>query len=322
MDGIDILRQGAGLRRRPELYTLRLTGPDRVRYLNGMVTNDVAALAPGQAQRAVKANNKGKVEGTLRIRATEDAFLIDVLEVVANRVAGALIGLLVMDDAELSDATDDRVVLALDGPRAAEVLGAAGYGVGDLAHLAAATTGTVTIVRDDRLGVPGFELHVPTAEADAVEQSLLGAGAQAVDAAAVEVLRVEAGVPEDGVDVDDDTIPLEARLDEALSFTKGCYVGQETIARAHNLGGVKHRLVGFEIDGAKPPAGAEVFADGVDKAAGEITSVVRSPNVGGLIALGYVRVAHEAPGTALRITWEGGEATAKVSNLPFVAPAG
>jgi folate-binding protein YgfZ len=317
---ITTLRSGAGARLRPELFTLRLTGPDRVRYLNGMVSNDVASLAPGQALYAVKANNKGKVEGLLRVRATEGAFLLDVLEVAANAVAGAMVKLLVMDDATLSDATDERQVVEVHGPRAQEILQAAGYPAADLAPLTQVVAGAVTVLRDDAYGLPGFELHVPAGKGEAVLQRLAAAGAVPVGAAALDVLRVEAGVPVDGRELDDDTIPQEARLERALSFTKGCYVGQETIARAHNLGGVKHHLVGFRIDGdTLPPAGAQVEVDAADKAAGTLTSVVRSPTLRSIIALGYLRTAHEREGAPVRITWGEGEgASAVVCRLPFV----
>lgn len=315
------IRSGAGARLRPELFTLRLTGPDRVRYLNGMVSNDVAKLTPGQALYAVKANNKGKVEGVLRVRATDEAFFLDVLEVVANAVAGALVKLLIMDDAQLADATDERQVVAVHGPNAQAVLQAAGYpAAAGLVALQQVEAGGVTVLRDDAYGLPGFELHVPAGQGDAVLAALSAAGADPVSAEAVDVVRVEAGVPVDGADIDDDTIPLEARLDHTLSFTKGCYVGQETIARAHNLGGVKHHLVGFAVEGdVRPPAGARVEVEDADKAAGELTSVVRSPTLGEVIALGYIRVAHEAEGTPVRIAWgEGESAPAVVRKLPFV----
>lgn len=314
------IRSGAGARLRPELFTLRLTGPDRVRYLNGMVSNDVATLTPGQALYAVKANNKGKVEGVLRVRATDEAFYLDVLEVVANAVAGSLVKLLIMDDAQLADATDERQVVAVHGPNAQAVLRDAGYPAAGLEALQQVDADGVTVLRDDAYGLPGFELHVPAGQGDAVLAKLAAAGAEAVSAEAVDVVRVEAGVPVDGVDLDDDTIPLEARLEHTLSFTKGCYVGQETIARAHNLGGVKHHLVGFGIEGdGVPPAGARVEVEDADKAAGELTSVVRSPTLGEVIALGYIRVAHEAEGTPVRIAWgEGESAPAVVRKLPFV----
>lgn len=321
-EDVSIIRTRAGARLAPELFTLRLTGPDRVRYLDGMVSNHVAKLQPGQAQRAVKANPKGKVEGVLRVRATEDTLYLDVLEAVASRVAGALVKLLIMDDATLTDATPDRDAVQVLGPAAPAALQEVGLEVGDLGALEQRAYGDRVVVRDDRLGVPGFDVFVPAGQGQGLLQSLEGAGVKAVSAEAVDVLRVEAGVPVDGVDLDDDTIPLEANLDEALDFTKGCYVGQETIARAHNLGGVKHRLVGLEIDGAElPPAGAVLRAEGADKDAGELTSIVRSPTLDRVIALGYVRVAHEAPGTPLSVTWDGGEARATVRALPFVPAA-
>jgi len=317
---VHTLRNGAGLFGAEDLLTLRLAGPDRVRFANGMLTNDVSLLTPGQAQRAVKADHKGKVQGVLRVRAEQEELLLDVLEPVASAVAGALMKLLIMDEATLSDASPERTVLCLHGPKAGQVLLAAGYDHEGLGHLSHRAVKAARLVRDDRYGLPGYELHVPPDEAEAVQAALQEAGARVVDAEAVRTLRIEAGVPIDGPDIDDDTIPLEARLDEALSFTKGCYVGQETIARAKNLGGVKHILVGLVVDGDQvPEAGAPLFAEGVEKQAGEVTSAVTSPTLGKTICLGYLRVAHQAVGTVVDIRSAEGSQTATVHALPFLA---
>ena len=317
---VKTLREGAGARLAPELLTLRVRGPDRVRYLDGMLSNHVAKLAPGEVMRAVKATPKGKVEGVLRVRATEDTIFLDLLEVVAERVAGAMVKLLIMDDATLEDATPGRDVVQVFGPKAVEALAAIGVDVAASSTMTSKVIGDRTVVRDDRFGVPGFDVFVPVGEGARLLESLTRSGVVGIDDATLDVLRIEAGVPLDGQDIDDDTIPLEAGLDEALCFTKGCYVGQETIARAHNLGGVKHRLVGLEVlgDGA-PPVGAVLVAEGADKDAGEITSVAYSPTLDRILALGYVRVAHEAPGTPLVVRWDGGEVAAEVRALPFVS---
>ncbi|MEM7677361.1 MAG: glycine cleavage T C-terminal barrel domain-containing protein, partial [Myxococcota bacterium] len=120
----------------------------------------------------------------------------------------------------------------------------------------------------------------------------------------------------DGVDIDVDTIPMEARLEPAIDFTKGCFVGQEVIARAHNLGGVKHKLVGLQFEGGVPVIGAKLTAETDGKATGEVTSAVMSPTLERAIGLGYVRVAHETVGTALRV--EDSPVRAQVAGLPFV----
>lgn len=311
---VSAIRTGAGAVPRPDLFTIRVSGPDRVRYLNGMLTNDVSKIGPGQGLWAVKASNKGRVEGVIRVRAVQDALLLDVLEPSANRVASELLKLIIMDDATLSDDSEARDVVAIYGPQAAEVLAAAGWtGASELADLAFVQKEGAILLRDGWLGVDGYELHVAPGGAEAALEALAAAGATRVSPEAVNVVRVENGVPQDGRDIDEDTIPLEARLDHALNFEKGCYIGQEVIARAHNLGGVKHILVSLEVKGdAVPPEQAELFAEGVDKAAGEITSVVQSPTLGKAVALGYVRVAHQAPGTTLQAHWPEGKSGVEV----------
>ena len=135
------------------------------------------------------------------------------------------------------------------------------------------------------------------------------------------------GWPRDGVDIDVDTIPMEARLEPAIDFKKGCYVGQEVIARAHNLGGVKHILVGLSFEGdTPPPAGATLVSADESKNTGEVTSAVASPTLGRAIGLGYVRVAHQAPGTSLVVHAPGDSGApigrAEVASLPLVKQDG
>ncbi len=311
------LRASAGAKVLPEVRTLELSGPDRLRYLNGMVSNDVSLLQPGQGQLAVKPNNKGRVEGVLRIRATEASFLLDVLEPAFGAVSTNLEKFIIMDDCTLQDRSSQRQVIGLWGPKAAEVLTQLGAAPLPGAYGSFRQHDDAQIIFDDRMGIDGFELHVP--DADPWMQKLSDAGAASISEEALEVLRVEAGVPVDGQDIDDDTIPMEARLEAALNFKKGCYVGQEVIARATNLGGVKHILVGLQITGDEKPAVGSAIHLADDKVTGELTSVVFSPTLGKLIGLGYVRKADEAPGTKLKVVSGDVSAEAVISGLPFVA---
>lgn len=307
------LRSGAGMLRRPDLLTVRVTGEDRVRFLNGMLSCDVAAIPAGFARRAVKANAKGRVEGVLRVRLREEEVLLDLLEASAGRVAGELVKYVVMDDVELADASGDREVLALVGPGARAALAAAGYAAPetDLSFV----DGPPVVVRDAELGVDGYELH---GDASELENALSAAGVVEVSSEALDVVRVEAGVPRDGVDIDVDTMPAEARLDAVIDLTKGCYIGQEVIARAHHRGGVKHHLVGVHIDGGDaPPAGAELWPS-AERARGELTSVVYSPTLSRLVGLGYVHVDHETPGTEVELRSGESRWTAKIAGLPHV----
>lgn len=302
-DAARAFREGAAVLPRPELRTLRLVGPDRERYLNGQISSDLSLLRPGQGQRAVKPSAKGRVEGLLRVRAYADRYELDLDQAVLERVAGNLERFIIMDDCQLQVMAADRGVLGVYGPKATEVLAAIGWGAAEgLENLAFLEKGAWTLIRDGLYGVDGFELYGPKDELEDRLTRLVGAGAQRVTPEDFEIFRVEAGVPKDGVDVDDEIIPLEAGLAGWLSLEKGCYVGQEVIARATNFGGVKHRLVHLLIAGDQVPAPrSPLFAPGADKATGEVRSAVRSAVSGKPLALGYVRIIHEAPGTVLEL---------------------
>ncbi len=311
-EDVAAIRSRAGVARRTDVRTLRLSGPDRVRFLNGMVTNDVASLSNGEGLLAVKTNNRGRVEGQLRVRATDDAFLIDLREFSADRVLKVLDMFIIMDDCAVEDVS--REVVTVLGPEAAAVVATAGYAEPAAAH--GFVDGDVTVIADRTLGVSGFELHCTDAEA--VLDALATAGAHRCDEAALDVVRIEAGVPIDGPDVDDDTIPMEARLEHAISTEKGCYVGQEVIARAMIQGQVAYHLVGLRFDGEGLPAeGAELHLAGGDKSFGEVCSVVHSPTVGAVIGLGYIHRKHEASGTAVEAKHDGAAWTATIVDLPF-----
>lgn len=314
------IREGAAVVGRPEILTIRATGRDRVRFLNGMLSNDVAKLGAGEGQWAVKTSNKGRVEGVMRVRAAADAILLDIREVVAERVATELMKFLVMDDVSLADVTPERDVVAVYGPKARATLEGAGYsGLAGLGDLHCEDLGRVAIVRDRWLGVDGFELFVPAGTGDDTKAALGVAGARPVGPDAVEVVRVEAGVPLDGADLDADRLVLEARLERAIDFDKGCYIGQEVITRAHTRGGVKHRLVGLDlVDASRADRGSELWSPDANKPTGRITTAVESPTLGRRIGLGYVRIAHEGPGTRLAVRTEGSEGEVRVCALPFV----
>jgi folate-binding protein YgfZ len=316
-------RRLAGARLAPEVRTLEVTGPDRERYLNGMLSSDLTVLEPGMGQLAIKPSAQGRVEGVVRVRAVFGAHRLDVDEAVAALVAAQLERFIIMDDCAVADVSASREVVEVLGPEARAVVRRAGLAdVPDaLPDLWSVRAEGATAIRDDRLGLSGVELHVPPGEGAGALARLLAVGASPLGDEAREVLRVEAGVPRAGRELDDDTLPMEARLERALDFKKGCYVGQEVIARATNLGGIKHILVGLELEG-EPDAllGAALWPEGGDKASGELTSAVRSPTLGGrTIGLGFVRKVHEAPGTLLEARTADGRSTrARVAALPFV----
>lgn len=295
--------EGAAALLRPERRTLRLVGPDRARYLNGQISADLSQLQPGQGVRALKPSPRGRVEGMMRVRAYADRYELDLDQPVFERVATGLERFIIMDDCQLREVSADRAVVAVYGPRAAEVLAGVGFADAEgLANLAFFEKAGWTVIRDGLYGVDGFELYGPPGEGPDRLARLVNAGATAVQAEAFEVFRVEAGVPKDGVDVDEEIIPMEAGLDAWVSLEKGCYVGQEVIARATNFGGVKHRLVHLYFQGHTVPAPkTPLYAPGADKATGEVRSAVDSPRLGHGVGLGYVRIIHEPDGTILEL---------------------
>lgn len=329
------VRATAGLFRLGREGLIEVTGADRVGWLNGMVSNDVAALGPGHASgdcHALLLTHRGAIIADLHVVWRADRFW---LLVARDAVAGTLTALekfIVADDVTLTDASDAHAQWTLEGPAAAQILAALAVDATLEPGADAAIAGQpVTLVPMGLSGEWARRLIAPAAGADAVERAVLEAGAAFSlalgDDEALEVLRVEAGSPRQGFELHDDVLPAEARLDAAISTTKGCYVGQEIVARLRSRGHVNHLLVGLRFDSAAdatpavpaapagpPAAGTELRAG--DKRTGELTSVASSPRVGG-IALGYVRREHSDPGTEL----DAGGQRAVVAALPFVAPS-
>ncbi len=271
---------------------LRVTGPDRVSFVQGMVTNDVEKLPVGASLYAAMLTAKGAMVGDARVLKREDELLLDTGPGRGAGVLGFLNTFLISEEAELS-AADDLAVVGLVGPQAE-----AWAAKVDVAH--------------GRFGsfLGGVDLVVPRAALASVE-ALLGE-LPVLEAGTVEVLRVERGVPVFGVDMTESTIPLEANLEHAINYTKGCYIGQEVIARATYRGQMNKKLVGLELGSLTPAVKTELQRAG--KKVGWVTSVVFSPKRGQQVALGYVHRDHLAAGTVLDVAG-GGSAT--VSSLPF-----
>jgi folate-binding protein YgfZ len=203
----------------------------------------------------------------------------------------------------------------------AEAFGASSAALGTLpayGHIAVEVDGaTILVVRTPEVGVDAFDCIVPTASHDVLRARLLAAGARAGGLQAWEIARIETGRPEWGLDIDESTIAQEANLDDmhAISYTKGCYTGQETVARVHFRGHVNRYLRGVMLETEDPAPSRAVLADETGKVVGEVRSGAHSPRIGA-IALAMVRREIE-PGTSLKATWDGGEREARVVRLPF-----
>jgi folate-binding protein YgfZ len=304
-------RAGAGPLDLSHRGRLAVVGPDRESWLQGMVTADVKKLAVGAGCAAAVVTVKGKLLAALRVFKRADELWIDL---ETERVAPVLHHLrryIVMEECELVDRSAETAMLGLHGPSAQALLGASPLAEYQQAEL---TVGgqKVLAIGSAELGLPGFDLWLAPA-ACAPVWTALASRATPLGYDAAEILRTEAGRPRFGAELDEDTLPLEAGLERAIAYDKGCYVGQEVIARVTYRGHVNRKLAGLWISGAEPAApGTALTHDG--KPAGEIRSSLVSQRLHSPIALGYVRRENLAPGTALALP-DG--RTATVTALPF-----
>ena len=340
----DALRHRAALIDRRETRPrglLMLTGNDRRTYLQGLLTNDIAALTPGSGCYAALLTPQGRMITDMRVLELGDSLMLDLPGHVAAGVRDRLEQFVITEDVAVADVTTALAPLGVYGPQSAIVVAAAFSRSHDanepapdaplLASMAPFANGKwsfagvpIVVARNDDYGVSGLDLYVPADIAPRFIAALQTAGAAAVGKDALEVLRIEAGVPEFGVDMDEETIPLEAGIEgRAISLTKGCYVGQEIIIRVlhRGHGRVARRLVGFSLGpGAAVPArGAVVRSE--DRQIGTITSAVMSPALGRPVALGYVHRDSAEPGTRVRIVDGDAMLPATVAALPLNPPA-
>jgi folate-binding protein YgfZ len=305
------ITEGVGLIDRSERGKLALTGTDAKEFLAGQVTNDIVGLQPGTGCYAALLTPKGKMLGDLRVLDAGDELLVDLeraaLQDVFDVTRRATIGFRV----ELHKRTLQRGLLSLVGPRARELAGATDLRAEEHAHASATIAGREVRVIATDLGVDVLCLAEDT---ETVREAFLEAGAEHVSEEAVEILRVERGRPRWGAELDQTIIPQEAGLnDRAVSFTKGCYVGQETVARLHWRGKPNRHLRGLVLS-APVPAGTPLWLG--DREVGKLGSVAESP-AHGTIGLAVVR-REASVGDVLRVG--DGDVTATVGDVPFGLP--
>ncbi|NRA08398.1 MAG: aminomethyl transferase family protein [Myxococcales bacterium] len=309
----------------PERGLLAVEGGDRLRWLDGMISADVSALAPGPRRSGAYAlflTPKGRIVADLHVLQLGDSLWLDLAAEAATAVLERLEGYVVADDVTLRDLSTDWGRLCVEGPSAVDVLARAGAEA--VVELAPGAWSRVRVGETELLlaaygwsGEPGFQLFAARGAVAALRQTLRQVGARyglvEGDLAALEILRVEAGIPKLGAELDEQVLPAEAGLTEvAICFDKGCYVGQEIVARLDARGRVQHRLVGLRFESIAE-AGQSLRAQ--EREVGEVTSACLSPHVGP-IGLGYVRRDFAEPGTLL----EAEVGPVRVSALPFVAP--
>ena len=325
----DAARHRAAFLDRSHRGRLVVSGADRASYLQGLLTNDLVALRAGQGCYTAYLTAQGRMIADLYAYELGDVLLLTMSGAVKDGVMAKLDQFIFSEDVQLGDVTATFAQVAVVGPEAADVVAAIVSGVTLDAlrtmpeHGNARATwegGAAIVTRVADAGEPGFDLFVERAQADALRAALAAAGAVALDAATAEAIRIEAGVPLFGPDMDEETIPLEAGIEaRAISFTKGCYVGQEVIIRVlhRGHGRVARKLVGLVLDGDGPPAAGAAIRSG-EREIGQVTSGTASPALRRPIALGYVQRDFLEPGTVVTV----GEQNATVAALPFVTAPG
>lgn len=298
---------------------LAVAGKDRAAFLQGLLTNDIVALEPGSGCYAAWLTPQGRMLTDMHVLASASMALLDVPDFAAAATLGRLDQFLFSEEVTLNSLHGSLESLWIHGARAPAVLqrvieGAAGLGDWqayrhqpfEFQHQ------PVVVARIDQLGVAGFSVYLPPDRTAALQAALVEAGAVVADRDAIEGARIAARYPLFGIDMTEDTIPLEAGIEaRAISTSKGCYVGQEVIIRVMHRGHgrVARKLVGLTIAGPAPKAGAKLFAG--EREVGRITSAAVSPNMG-TIALGYVHRDFLSPGTELTLPSADGPVAARL----------
>ncbi|MBO0725017.1 MAG: aminomethyltransferase family protein [Blastocatellia bacterium] len=323
----DAIRGGVAVLDFSSAGKLQLSGKNSVQFLNGLISNDVKSLKPGEGVLAAFPTVQGKLLALCRVYNLGEYLLLELDAINREKIFKNLSRFVPAGEFFVTDAGDQFALLSLQGPRALELIEAlTGQPVDDRPYqigewqIAGAR---VFIASHSRCGETGFDLFIPVEFSQKVLETILERGvifgARRAGAAAFEIARIEAGVPREGVDAGEDYIILESELESAVSYTKGCYLGQEIIARIHWRGEPAKRLRGLLIDADQAPQpGAELFDDD-GKKVGEITSVARSFALDRFIALGYAHRYHLTPGTEFALKQGGVEiGRAELAELPFI----
>jgi folate-binding protein YgfZ len=315
------LRDGCGVHDLGFRARISVKGGDRVRWMNGMVTNNIRDLAAGHGVYAFLLNAQGRILGDMHVYNAGEALEVETDRAQLDKILATFDHFIIMDDVEISSIGENWTALGVTGPKSREILLAAGIEFPELQPLEMATAkcncdcGCVecTIIRSD-LTEGSYELWIAPKDVYQTWQGLVAAGAKAVGSRAWEMLRISLGVPLYGVDIRERDLPQETEQARALNFNKGCYVGQEIVERIRSRGNVHRKFTGFlSLGVAKVAAGDKIVV--AEKEVGEITSAAILPASPGeqTVALGYIRREVGAPGQEVAIA--GVKAT--VTQLPL-----
>jgi folate-binding protein YgfZ len=305
---------------------LQFTGPDRLSFLQGMLSNDLRSLKPFEGQYATLLTQQGKVIADVRVLCALNSFYLDFWDNLKSKILDHLNRYLVADEVEITDRSEEYAMLSIQGPKAEALLrklaGPSELPTRPKQHaMVTIEEAAVCVVRDSDAAESGFDLIIPRPHLLTIAKSLTEMGkpfgAAWVGEQAHNVLRIEAGVPRYGIDFSEDNLLLEVGIDHAVSFTKGCYLGQEVVERIRSRGHVNKKLVGLLVAATEPLTAGDLILAG-DKEIGQVTSSTRSPALKTTIALGYVHKDFWHAGATVHIKHDTTLLAATVADLPFV----
>jgi len=297
--GYEALRQGAAVLDLSARARIVARGRDRARLLHNLTTNEVKKMLPGEAAYAFLLTPQGRIQADLNLLCFTDHFLLDTEPDLREKVPALIRKYIIADQVELEDVTAAISSIGVEGPGSGKVLESLGAAL-PLAAFAHTQWGDTTVASITLSGQPGYRLFVPAARHGELLRMLGEAGGIPVSAEDARTVRIENGRPRYGEDILETSLPQETQQMHAVSFTKGCYLGQEIVERIRARGHVNRTLVRLEIEASEAPAaGTKVLAGGTE--CGEVTSAVHSGNAGKVVALAYVRVPHNESGTVLTV---------------------
>jgi folate-binding protein YgfZ len=305
---------------------ISLTGGDRVRWMNGMITNNIRDLATGHGVYAFLLNPQGRILGDMHVYNRGESLLVETDRSQVETIIATFDHFIIMDDVELANISDMQTALGISGPRSRALLNTVGISVPEMKPLQVITPQCAcdcdcvecTVIRGEDAPQESYEIWLDSKDVYKTWQALISAGATPVGSEALEMQRISAGIPLYGVDIRERDLPQETEQIRALNFNKGCYVGQEIVERIRSRGNVHRKFTGFLIEGAAEiPAGAKIMA--AEKEVGEVTSVavVRTGPAKQTVALGYIRREVGVPGRQVTI----GTSSATVIQLPLESSA-
>jgi folate-binding protein YgfZ len=294
---------------------IAVTGGDRVRWLNGMVSNNIRDLAAGHGVYAFLLNAQGRIQADLYAYQRGESLLVDVEAAQRDKILELFDRYIIADDVELPDISGKMSALGLTGPNARSIIERAGVAVPGLAHLQFADVTwrqkPITVVRSGEEVGESWQIWSSPEHIGELWDELVKSGTRPIGTAALNLYRIARGIPQFGVDIRDRDLPQETGQSRALNFTKGCYLGQEIVERIRSRGAVHRQFTAFHVEGALPEPGAKIVAE--EKEVGEITSsaILPLPSADRPVALGYLR--REAIAKELLA----GPAKLKPAELPF-----